>query len=217
MDGNQKLTNSTLVRSLNAACASFANFIEAETGEITAKQIAALPDAVFNLAVYAEWLPEPPDDHEWPLQEDLDADHVWLGQFVVERTFREEFTALIQETLNELEPYNAEIGHRKWHEEAQSSMQAEELRLAAEEYHRRASEQPQKRRPTAKELIKRWQDEAGHSLEVLAEAADVSIATAARIKAGAFSYSTQRGRESLKSVASVIGCDWQDLVPGKRN
>lgn len=217
MDGNQKLTTSTLVRSLNAACASFANFIEAATGEITAKQIAALPDAVFNLAVYAGWLPEPTGEHDWPISKDLDSNHVWLGQFVVEHTFREEFIALIQETLDELEPYSAEIGHRKWLEDARSPMQDEELRLAADEYRRRAPAEPQRPRPTAKELMDRWQDEAGHSLEVLAEMAAISIATVARIKAGTLSYSTQRGRESLKSVASVIGCDWQDLVPGKRN
>lgn len=217
MDGNQKLTSSTLVRSLNAACASFANFTEAATGEITATQIAALPDAVFNLAVDAEWLAEPKGDHDWPISKDLDSEHVWLGQFVVERTFREEFIALIQETLNELEPYNAEIGHRKWLEEARSSMQDEELRLAADEYRRRAPAEPQKPRLTAKELMDRWQQEVGHSLEVLAETADISIATLSRIRAGTLSYSTQRGRESLKSVASVIGCDWQDLVPHQRN
>ena len=216
MDGNAKLTNTTLRQSLNVACAKLAHYLEAETGEITAKQISVLPDATFDLAVYAGWIPEPTGDQDWPLTKELDADRVWLGQFVVRRTFREEFIALIQETLDEVEPYNEEIGRRKWREEAESEMHLEELRLATEEYRRLSGvsesepETPAGKRKTPKELIDLYCDVIGIRLLDLATDAGVGIATVHRIRAGKCDF--KKHRESLKAVASVIGCDWQQLI-----
>ena len=69
---------------------------------------------------------------------------------------------------------------------------------------------PPTARPSARDIIDRWQAANGCSLETLAEQAVISISTLWRIRCGKFSYSTHR--ESLKAVASVIGCDWKDLV-----
>lgn len=65
--------------------------------------------------------------------------------------------------------------------------------------------------PSARELIDRWRKKYGITLESLAELAKISISTLRRIMRGEFDYSTHT--ESLKAVASVIGCDWKDLRP----
>lgn len=217
MDGNAKLTKITLAKSLNAACATLANYIEAETGEITAKQIAVLPDAVFNMAVDAGWLSEPENQGDYP--EELDADHVYLGHYVVGREFRETFVALIQQTLNEIEPYSEEIVRRRWHEEAQEEMRFDELLKAKQEFERLYSsdfgrdEPAVKPRPGAKDIFRRWQEDTGKSLDELAEKAGWDVQTARRIRDGKFGYT--RSRQSLHDFANVLKCDWQDLLPHK--
>ena len=94
----------------DAACALLAKYLAAHTGTITPGQIAALPDFVFELALFAGWLPEIPIGSGWITDEELDADHVVLGQEVVHRNFREQFVALIQETLDEVKLYDEEEG-----------------------------------------------------------------------------------------------------------
>src|ERR1035441_5792540 len=205
MDGNAKLAHTTLSKSLNVACKMFAYYRQNETGEITAEQIASLPDVVFNLAVGAGWLPEPTDQDNWSPLTELDADHVWLGNFVVHPTFRQQFVALLSESLSEIEPWSREIELRHRHEEFQNEIHLDQLRQAAEEYHSLAT------RPSPKEVIERWLTENSRTVEELAELADVGVATIYRIKKGEFDYS--RNPESLKNVAAVIGCDWRDLLP----
>jgi transcriptional regulator with XRE-family HTH domain len=62
-------------------------------------------------------------------------------------------------------------------------------------------------RRTAKQIIRR----SGHSIETLAALAGVSTSTINRIISGKLSY--ERHPESLKNLAAVLGCDWQDLLP----
>ena len=57
MDGTEKLTQSTLADSLNAACEAMAEYMAWDSDTITENDIEALPDYVFNLAVAANWLP----------------------------------------------------------------------------------------------------------------------------------------------------------------
>ncbi len=113
MDGNDKLADSTLFKSLNATCGMLIVMLESLSEDITAEQIAQLPDYVFNVAVNAGWIPEPIGG---PSGNVLDSDHVCLGWWVVRRTYREEFVALIQEALSGIEPVNDEV-RRRWRED----------------------------------------------------------------------------------------------------
>ncbi len=192
-------------------CEILALYLQEQTEQITAEQIGALSDYVFNVAVWADWIPEAAALKDSSVRFKLGPDEAFLGQFVVHRTFREEFVGLIQETLDGLEPWDLEIAKNKWREEAQREMRLDELQMAAEEYQRIALVV----RPTAKELMDRWQNETGFSLEELAHRAKVGDATLYRIRAGEFAYTTARGTESLKDVAAVLGCEWQDLIPGR--
>ena len=106
LDGNEKLTETTLSKSLNAACALLAKYLAAQTGTITPGQIAALPDFLFELALFAGWLPALPIGPGFTAEEP-DDDHVCLGSEVVHRTFREQFVALIQETVS-VQPFRWE-------------------------------------------------------------------------------------------------------------
>lgn len=69
---------------------------------------------------------------------------------------------------------------------------------------------PRTARPSAGETIDRWRAVNGCSLESLAYKAGIDISTLWRIRRGKFRYSTHT--ECLKAVATVIGCDWKDLV-----
>lgn len=73
-----------------------------------------------------------------------------------------------------------------------------------------AASAPRTARPSAGDTIDRWRAANGHSLESLAYKAGIDISTLWRIRRGKFRYSTHT--ENLKAVASVIGCDWKDLV-----
>lgn len=105
LDGSAKLTETTLSKSLNAACAALANYLQAHTEAITLDQLANLPDFVFELALFAGWLPGIPIGPGY-ITEEPDADHVMLGNQIVDRTFREQFVALIQETLDDVRHYD---------------------------------------------------------------------------------------------------------------
>ncbi len=206
MDGNSTLNTSTLAESLNAACAVLADFLECESGKITAAQIAALPDYLFNLAVLARWVPKQlGTDEDVPLEEH----EVYLGEYTVERALREEFVSLIHETLNDLQPMD-------WFEIDRLAEESELrrkglLREPADDGSAGEVGELHEPRPTAKELMDRWRRKTGFSLEELAEQAGISIATLNRIRFGNLPYTKQR--KSLKDVAAVMGCDWQDLIP----
>jgi len=205
MDGTRKLPKTTLEKGLNVACAGFANFLEAATGkEITTEQLATLPDAVFEFALFAGWLPEIPIGPGYSLEQP-DADHVMLGGEIVTRTFRDEFVALIQGTLDEYDAVKIEDHYRLCREEEKEEERIEELRSAAEEYQRLAP------RPSPRQVIRHWLNENGCTVEGLAEMAALSVPTINRIMAESLSY--RRDPDSLKSVAVVIGCDWRDLLP----
>ena len=124
----------------------------------------------------------------------------WLGYDLVDEEYREEFISLIHEKLNTFEPLDldkdeqlAKVGDDPPNEQAP-------LPEVAQERGRR----------TAREVIDQWKDREGHTLETLAEQAQISIATLRRIRSEKLRYTQQR--ESLKAVASVIGCEWQDLM-----
>jgi hypothetical protein len=224
MYGNAKLTDSTLAESLNAACIAMAHYFVWDDRDLTASDIEALPDHVFNLAVAANWIPKPPEvDDEWGALED--ESWTYLGNYVVQRTFEEHFLALIAKTLENLEPVDQELLKLRRAEQRLRDMGLwEGPDECSDEFLKRNMKVnaglplepttsdpvlPPKPKPTAKELVERWQDKTGHSLDTLAEMADVGVATVSRIKKGTFSYT--KHRDSLKSVASVLECDWQDL------
>jgi len=205
MDGTRKLPKTTLAKGLNVACAGFANFLEAATGkEITAEQLAKLPDAVFEFALFAGWLPEIPIGPGYRMEEP-DADHVMLGGSVVTPTFRDAFVAVIQKTLDEYDLVKIEEHYRLCREEEKEAERIEELRSAAVEYQGLAP------RPSPRQVIRHWLNETGCTVEGLAEMAALSVPTVNRIMAESLLYS--RDPDSLKSVAVVIGCDWRDLLP----
>jgi DNA-binding Xre family transcriptional regulator len=161
------------------------------------------------VAVWADWIPEASALKNSPLRYEVGPDEAALGQFVVSPSFRDEFVALIQEALGGLEPWSPEIERIRCQEEAKREMHLDSLREAAEEYQRLAVAA----KPTAAALVDGWQTETGFSLEELAHQAGISIATLHRIRGADFEYKTARGCESLKGLAAVLECDWQDLVP----
>jgi len=205
MDGKRKLTKTTLAKGLNVTCAGFANFLEAATGkEITTEQLAKLPDAVFEFALFAGWFPEIPIGPGYSLEEP-DADHAMLGGEIVARTFRDEFVALIQETLDEYDPVKIEEHYRLCRKDEKEEERIEELRSAAEEYQRLAP------RPSPRQVIRRWLSENSCNVAQLAARAEVGEATVYRIMDGKkFDY--ERYSENVKNLAAVMDCDWQDLV-----
>jgi hypothetical protein len=75
---------------------------------------------------------------------------------------------------------------------------------------KRVASAPPTARLSARDIIDRWRAANGCSLETLAGQAVIDISTLWRIRRGKFRYSTHT--ENLKAVASVIGCDWKDLV-----
>jgi transcriptional regulator with XRE-family HTH domain len=219
MDRDDKLANSNLFKSLNATCAMFAAILESETKEITADQIARMPDWVFNVAVHAGWIPEP--DRRWQIL-NPDPDYENLGHWAVRRTYRDDFLALL-EVLKEIEPINEEYW-RRVHEEdkkqREKELQIENLLIDAEWIKERCEalgltspismQNPdQTTKPTAIQIMER----SGYTVEQLSEMSGVSVATIYRIRSGQLAYS--RHRESLKALASVLECDWQDLLPHK--
>ena len=205
MDGKRKLTKTTLGKSLNVVCAGFANFLEAATGkEIAVEQLAKLPDAVFEFALFAGWFPEIPIGPGYSLEEP-DANHAMLGGEIVTRTFRDEFVALIQRTLEEYDPIKIEEHYRLCREEEKEEERIEGLRSAAEEYHRLAP------RSSPRQVIRRWLSENSCNVAQLAGRAGMGDATVYRIMAGTFDY--ERYSENLKNLAAVMECDWQELLP----
>lgn len=223
MDGNAKLTKTTLAKSLSSVCALLAQYLEHQTGEITPSQIAALPDYVFEVAVWAGWLPEPYPYHRPPPLKDQGPENVALGSYDVHCSFREEFVALIQETLDELEPWNAEIARQQEEEyrkarqeEFRTEVHIDELRAAAEEYHSLFPDadagegQSQEPQPSTQDFMEIWLHEHDHTMESLAALAGVDVLTLNRIKHGKFAY-TRRPR-SLKKVAAAMKCDPRKLL-----
>jgi DNA-binding Xre family transcriptional regulator len=210
MDGNSTLTNSTLAESLNAACAVLADCLECQSGKLTAPQIAKLPDYLFDLAVLARWLPKGQHiDDSVPLEDS----EVVLGDYVVQRSFREEFVSLVHQTLNELEPIDWDEIHRQCDET--ELIRRGLLTGPTEDGPLMAHDEPHEPRPTPKELMDCWQRKTGFSLEELAHQAGIGNATLYRIRAGKFPYGKQR--ESLKALAAVIECNWQDLIPARQD
>jgi hypothetical protein len=204
MDAKRKLTKTTLGKGLNVACAGFANFLEAATGkEIAVEQLAKLPDAVFEFALFAGWL-EIPLGPGYSLEEP-DADHAMLGGEIVTRTFRDDFVALIQKTLDEYDPIKIEEHYRLCREEEKEEERLEELRSAAEEYQRLAP------RPSPRQVIRRWLSENSCNVAQLGARAVVGEATIYRIMRGKYDY--ERYSENLKNLAVVMDCDWQELLP----
>ena len=180
-------------------------------GNVTAEDIRDIADWVFALAVELKWIPKPFDpDEDLPTEEgrywEASDDMGWLGYDLVEPAYREEFISLIHEKLNSFEPVDRVTGIPSG-EAAQDDPNEHDQKSSVDDV-------PECARPTAGELIDGWRERHGHTLETLAEQAGISIATLYRIRSGKLRYARQK--ESLKAVASVIGCEWHELVPLQR-
>jgi hypothetical protein len=237
MDGNARLTDSTLADSLNAACVALADFYEWSGLNFTQGDIDAIPDRVFKLAIAARWMSKPkePEDFDPFLEDESSA---YLGEYPVQRTFRDEFIAIIRSTLDNLKPMDWEVAELRGIESllreegawtgpercddewlrknfkitpgATLGELAEQVGMLQKGPSAQSAAQ-RLPRPTPIELMDRWQHETGLSLEQLAFRANVSPATLYRIRAGKFSYT--KARANLSLIASIIGCKWYDLVP----
>ena len=131
-----------------------------------------------------------------------------LGGEIVTRTFRDEFVALIQGTLDEYDPVKIEEHYRLCRKEEKEEERIEELRTAAEEYQRLAP------RPSPRQIIRRWLSENSCTVAQLAARAEVGDATVYRIMEGKYDY--ERYSENLKALAAVMDCDWQELSDEER-
>jgi hypothetical protein len=228
MDGTAKLAQSTLADSLNAACAAMAQYMAWDSETITENDIEALPDYVFNLAVAAKWLPNPPDlDDSWNAI--TNEGYEYLGDYLVWPTYREQFVTLIRKTLNNLQPEDGElhrlrraeqrlreIGLWTGPEQCDDEWLKKNLTVTPGPSPDAPNSTPKRpRNLRAIALMDRWHTKTGESLEELARRSDIKILTLHRIRAGTFSYSKQT--DSLKVVAAAlevdgIPCEWQDLL-----
>jgi hypothetical protein len=93
MDGSTKLSHVTLGESLRATCYAVAD-AWTSSGDLSVIQVDEdIPDHVFMLAIYARWIPEPIA----PI-----GDAVELGLYLVEKSYRDDFIALIEGALDAL-------------------------------------------------------------------------------------------------------------------
>jgi|GEM_PF-6997099 len=212
MDGSETLGNSTISQSVNAACSALAEYLGADGRSISGDDIEALPDYVFNMAVAARWLPKP--EVVADVWDDVDDGSVYLGDYLVSPETREQFVALLHDTLKSLEPFDWELAQLRKAEEIlrergmwKGPEHCDDEWLKA---NLKISPGPTKR-PTVKDRIEKWQAETGFPLEELAHQAGIGIATLYRIRAGKFSYT--KHRDSLKGIAAALDCDWQEIVP----
>jgi hypothetical protein len=96
MDGKTKLVNTTLSKSLNTVCLAISEAMTDGGRDLTIRMVQQdIPDAVFTVAVYSHWLPEPTAPASG-------AELNELGGWVVEKAYRESFVALIADSLSDL-------------------------------------------------------------------------------------------------------------------
>ena len=94
MDPSDRLDQTTLGETLNAACYAIADAISGGS-DLTSRDVDRMPDHIFTLAVYAGWLPQ-------PVAPTVTSETATLGRYTVEQAYRDKFLAIIRESLEDL-------------------------------------------------------------------------------------------------------------------